>query len=299
MNNTYKTLTVIALLLTLLLNGIIVSCKSDPERTEKPFTSSKQADTISKTPVNQVKKDTLYTTQINIKYSYSKQKKLQIPASGKLEKGHIDFKKGVKFKKNDLLCFINTEKPFLKLREAKLAFITQFESICINQTQNDSIKLKATRTFFNKLQKPTKLPDLVELTSFNQEQEQKIKENYIVLENIEKQIQTHFYLAPFNGELVKINKDINQNILGNETIAYFIPDNDLITLSFEAPDSLFETGHKNTIFIGNVSIPLYPKNIINNKNGINYITIPGLKRELIPSIKSKGGILKTEKGAPL
>jgi multidrug efflux pump subunit AcrA (membrane-fusion protein) len=294
MKQSYKTFTFIILQITFILAWSLSSCKPDLERNEQKFKNINEIDTIQAPTIIINKRDTVFSRPLKVNYTYTQLTKIQIPVAGKLEKGNVELKKGTKFKKNELLCFINTAEPFLKLRESKLQFMNQYEALCIQASQENTQKLAETKAFFQKLQKPTKLPALIEFINLNQEQNLTIKEAYQSLEILEAEIQKHFYLAPFDGEIVKLNKRANQQIKTNETIAECIQNKETITLNFLLPDSLFESQYTNTLLIGQVSIAIPQKQVSSKHLSETLVSIPNLNNNLILIIQKEGVTLKTE-----
>jgi len=161
--------------------------------------------------------------------AFSDTVKLSFKVGGELEKGEVELELGNSFKKNQLLFQINNKKAFLSYLEAK----NQFRS-----TSDDAIKilekLLLTKEIVKWKEFSTSLGENQLIADFplsTNSEEQKIVQNlnlsksYHVLKSLESGMANYFYLAPFEGKVLKLYSSIGTKIQKNQIVALLVSKN--------------------------------------------------------------------------
>lgn len=152
--------------------------------------------------------------------------KLSFKVAGLLEQGEVALERETSFTKNQLLFQINNRKAFSEYLQAK----KEFRSTC-----DDAIKILENLLLPNEL---VKWKDFFASFSDNQlitdfpiisnREEQKIIQNlnllksYTALKKLESNMSDYFFLAPFDGKVLKLNAKVGMTVQKGETVAFLV-----------------------------------------------------------------------------
>lgn len=158
---------------------------------------------------------------IKNKIDYSGMKVL-FPISGELVYGQVEMKAGVKFKKNELLFRINNRERFELLCGSKNKLAALLPDFLKELSNIDSLRVDNWKSF-SELLKPNKiLPSLpINVSSKEVELLKKfgISELAIKISKDELEMEKFFYLAPFDGEIIRCFSKNNERINKNQIVA--------------------------------------------------------------------------------
>jgi multidrug efflux pump subunit AcrA (membrane-fusion protein) len=151
---------------------------------------------------------------------------LSFKVDGLLEQGELVLQRETSFKKNQLLFQINNRKAFSQYLQAK----KEFRSNCDDAIKilenfllpNELVKWKE---FVASLQENQLITDFPSITN---REEQKISQNlnllksYTALKKLESNMSNYFFLAPFDGKVLKLNVKVGKTVQKNQTIAFLV-----------------------------------------------------------------------------
>lgn len=132
-------------------------------------------------------------------------------ASGKLELGDINFKKGEIFKKGDILIKVYMDEALLDLKSRKSKFLNIIASLLPDLKVDYPNRFSAFNKFFNSIEIDKDLPELPEFKG------EKIKiflasrniiPEYYSIKKDELKLERHIIRAPFSGSILSVNMEV-------------------------------------------------------------------------------------------
>lgn len=136
-------------------------------------------------------------TEINVSFE----------VQGKLEKGFMLLKPGVKFSKGQLLYQVDNAEAFYTLSSRK----SQFSNLILNALPDIEMdypsEKKKWQDYLNKLKPNEKLPVLPEVNSQREKMfltSRNIIAEYFNLKSAEARMEKYFYVAPFSGTVIEV-----------------------------------------------------------------------------------------------
>ena len=146
-------------------------------------------------------------------------------ASGKIEKGTVDLRKGTSFKKGQLLAVIYKDEVELALKARKSRFLTAITTILPDIKVDYPEHYESYLAFFNKIDMDEELPGMPK----NNDEKLKIylasqnvlSEYYGILQD-EKRLSRHSLYAPFTGTFTQVNFEIGAFVNTGGQIARMI-----------------------------------------------------------------------------
>ena len=174
----------------------------------KPVAEKKEAQTIQYVPVSEVK-NRMRSMQL-ISYGQitpNTELDISFEVQGKLEKGDLQLKPGVKFKMNQMLYKVNEEEAFYTLSSRK----TQLSNLIIGAMPDIEMDFPSEKAkwlgFLDQLGPERRLPELP-LIRNNREKmfinSKGILSEYYTIRSQEARMEKYYYLAPFNGTVLDV-----------------------------------------------------------------------------------------------
>jgi hypothetical protein len=145
--------------------------------------------------------------------------------SGRLMKGDIRLKEGERFKKNDVIVNIYNEDIVAGLQSSISSFMQVLADILPDIKVDYSSEYDKWYRFFNALDPQKKLPELPAINS-NQEKvflaANSVLSSYFTLKEKEITLSKYHLVAPFNGSITGVNKEIGSATTAGSEIATII-----------------------------------------------------------------------------
>jgi hypothetical protein len=158
--------------------------------------------------------------------------KLSFKVGGFLEKGETEIELGTSFKKNQLLFQINNRSAFLHYLQVKNQFHSDCDdaiSILENILSLDEItKWKSFSSALKENQLIADFPVIRDLEEQKVIQNLELSKKYNELKTVESSMSNYFYLAPFEGKVLKLYTKVGAKIQKNQSVAMLIPKNSKI-----------------------------------------------------------------------
>jgi hypothetical protein len=166
---------------------------------------------------------------LTAKFIISDTIKLSFKVGGLLEKGETKIELENSFKKNQLLFQINNRTVFLDYLQLKNQFQTNRE-VAINILENilSPGEIVQWKMFSDALKENQLIADFPVITKPEEQkviQNLNLSKNYNELKSLESSMSNYFYLAPFDGKILKLVVKIGTKIQKNETVALLLPNN--------------------------------------------------------------------------
>ncbi len=155
--------------------------------------------------------------------------KLSFKVGGLLEKGETKIELGTSFKKNQLLFQINNRAVFSHYLQLKNQFQINCDAASIileNILSPDEIV--QWKEFSDALKENQLIADFPVITNREEQkviQDLNLSKSYTELKSLESSMSNYFYLAPFEGKILKLFTKIGTKIQKNETVALLLPNN--------------------------------------------------------------------------
>ena len=185
-------------------------------------------------------------------------------ASGKIESGDINLRKGTSFKRGQLLAVIYKDEAELALKARKSRYLTTVSSLLPDIKIDFGARYEDFRWFFNSIDIDKELPRLPEINN------EKLKvylsgrnvlsEYYGILQD-EKKLGRYSLYAPFDGTFTKVNLEVGAYVNTGGHIAQMIRTDHL---EVEVP---VENGESKWISIGD-KVSVYSRNDENKMSGV-------------------------------
>ncbi|MEP1033219.1 efflux RND transporter periplasmic adaptor subunit [Ekhidna sp.] len=190
------------LLLAFLLAGIFADQKEDPK--------DKRPVAVVKTV--QTKKVSYQTIQTDV-ISYGRVQTAQTldllsEVSGRMYQGRVRLKEGEKFKKGDLLFYIDDKEPALNLKSQKSNFLRDLAGILPDLKVDFTGNFNAWNSYFNSLDIDKKFGPFPEAGSEKEKiflATKGIYSAYYTIKSVEARLDKHRYYAPFDGSIMQVN----------------------------------------------------------------------------------------------
>ncbi|MEO9485454.1 MAG: HlyD family efflux transporter periplasmic adaptor subunit [Ekhidna sp.] len=188
--------------LAFVLAGIFANQKEDP-KDQTPIAVKK---------VVQTKKVSYQTLQTDV-VSYGRVQTAQTldllsEVSGRMHQGRVRLKEGERFKKGDLLFYVDDKEPALNLKSQKSNFLRDLAGILPDLKVDFSNNFDAWNTYFNALDLDEKFKDLPEAGSEKEKiflATKGIYSSYYTIKSAEARLDKHKYYAPFDGSIMEVN----------------------------------------------------------------------------------------------
>ncbi len=173
-----------------------------------PIKETKEAQTLMYVPIAEVE-NKIRTSQL-ISYGQvapNTEIEISFEVQGKLEKGDLLMKPGVKFKFNQLLYKVNQDEAFYSLTSRK----TQLANLIITALPDIELDFPSEKNkwmqFLDQLGPERRLPELPSVRSSKERMfitARNIFTEYYSIKSQESRMEKYFYLAPFNGTVVEV-----------------------------------------------------------------------------------------------
>lgn len=147
-------------------------------------------------------------------------------ASGKIEAGAVQLRKGTSFKKGQLLAEIYKDEVILALKARKSRFLTVMTTLLPDMKVDFPDHLSAYEMFFRAIDLDQNIPEMpvvkdeklkVFLASRN------VFSEYYGIKQDEKRLERHSLYAPFNGTFTMVNSEVGAYVNTGGQIAKMIP----------------------------------------------------------------------------
>lgn len=149
--------------------------------------------------------------------------KVAFAVSGKLEKGELTLEEGSHFKKGQLLYQINNKEAFAALSRVKTELATRLVQLMPEiETQFPSEKNKWVR-FMEELKPQFLTPELPAFKTSKERYlftEKGCLTDYYRLQEMETNMANYFYIAPFNGMVINISEQPENQLKAGKIIAH-------------------------------------------------------------------------------
>lgn len=197
---------IILLSIFLLITGLIFVRVSSNKKT--PIKEIKSGKTILYVPVGNVQNSARDLQLISYgQVAPATELEISFEVQGKLEKGDLVMKPGVKFKSNQLLYKVNQEEAFYSLSSRK----SQLSNLVIAAMADIEMDFPSEKTkwtaFLENLSPEKRLADLPAFRSTKERMfitSKGIATEYYSIKSLEARMEKYFYLAPFNGTVVEV-----------------------------------------------------------------------------------------------
>ncbi|TKG92312.1 HlyD family efflux transporter periplasmic adaptor subunit [Puteibacter caeruleilacunae] len=147
---------------------------------------------------------------------------LTAEASGKLEQGSINLKKGNSFKKGDLLATVYRDEAELALKSRKSNYLNTLSLILPDLKIDFPNAYQSFMTFFNAIDLEKELPKLPQINDSKLKiflASRKVLSDYYSIKQDEKKLSRYALYAPFNGTFLKVNFEIGTFVNTGSQIA--------------------------------------------------------------------------------
>ena len=132
-------------------------------------------------------------------------------ATGKIESGSVDLKKGERFRKGDTLLVIYKDEAELALQAQKSRFLTTVANLLPDIKIDFPDKYDAFLSFFNSINIEQDFPDLPEIQSEKMKiflASRNVLNEYYSIKQGEKQLKRHTITAPFDGTFAMVKMQV-------------------------------------------------------------------------------------------
>ena len=189
------------LVLAFMLAGIFAGQKEDP----------KDKTPVAVTKTVQTKKVNYQTIQTDV-ISYGRVQTAETldllsEVSGRMYQGKVRLKEGERFKKGDLLFYIDDREPVLNLKSQKSNFLRDLAGILPDLKVDFNDNFDAWNAYFNSLDIDKKFDPLPETASEKEKiflATKGIYSTYYTIKSAEARIDKHRYYAPFDGSIMEV-----------------------------------------------------------------------------------------------
>ncbi|MES2799084.1 MAG: hypothetical protein V4638_03645 [Bacteroidota bacterium] len=229
----YRALFIIALVLGLFFvfrqwKGSRRNIASDKTKNSTEFAQAKKIDSTSfssnkeeSLPIQPLKKEKIpaITNGQNVIFS----------VGGILKKGEIAWKKGTSFKFNDFICKIDETALFKKIAAEKVQYLDDSKSFLSFLATNLPETSAKWEQFFGKIDAAARVPKEPEFENVTEKikyQELKLDVALSRIIDLEKQIENYYFIAPFDGTIVQIKKQLESKVKKSEIVVVIQKDDE-------------------------------------------------------------------------
>lgn len=216
---------------------------------KQPMKELKEESTLQYIPVSEVKNQLRKIQLISSgKVTSNSELDISFEVQGKLEKGELQLKPGVKFKMNQLLYKINEKEAFYTLVSRKLQLSNLIKGAMTDIELDFPTEKNKWLQFLDQLVPERRLP---ELPLFRNDQEKMfftskgILTEYYTTRSLEAKIEKYYYLAPFSGTVLEVFVEPGSIVKPGSKIARIARAGDMmvkVTLSLESVKKFKEVG---------------------------------------------------------
>lgn len=161
--------------------------------------------------------------------AFSDTVKLSFKVGGELENGEIELELENSFKKNQLLFQINNKKAFSHYLQLKNQFQINCDgAIIILENILSPDEILQWKEFYDALKKNQLIADFPVITNREVQkviQNFNLSKSYDELKGLESSMSNYFYLASFEGKVLKLVAKIGAKIQEKQTVALLLPNN--------------------------------------------------------------------------
>jgi hypothetical protein len=185
-------------------------------------------------------------------------------ASGKIQSGEVQLRKGTSFRTGQLMASIYSDEVELAIKARKSHYLTTLSNLLPDIKMDFPDKYETYLQFFNSIEMDKKLPELPEI------KDEKLKiflssrsviSEYYGIQQDEKRLERHKLYAPFNGTIAQVNFEVGAYVNAGGQIAKMIRTDEL---EVEVP---VENGQSKWIKVGDkVSVHSQNREIV--KTGV-------------------------------
>lgn len=181
------------------------------------FFAGQKEDPKDKTPLAvkksvQTKKVNYQTIQTDV-VSYGRVQTAQTldllsEVSGRMYQGRVLLKEGQRFKKGDLLFYVDDKEPALNLKSQKSNFLRDLAGILPDLKVDFNDNFETWKGYFNSLDIDKKFGELPEVNSEKEKiflATKGIYSTYYSIKSAEARLDKHRYYAPFDGSIMQVN----------------------------------------------------------------------------------------------
>jgi multidrug efflux pump subunit AcrA (membrane-fusion protein) len=174
----------------------------------KPISENKEAQTLKYVPVSEVKNMSRNLQLISYgQITPNMELDVSFEVQGKLEKGDLQLKPGVKFKMNQLLFKVNEEEAFYTLSSRK----AQLSNLIIGIMPDIELDFSGEKgkwlNFLDQLVPEKRLPELPSIRNTREKMfitSKGILSEYYSIRSLEARMEKYYYLAPFSGTVLEV-----------------------------------------------------------------------------------------------
>ncbi|MEO9871246.1 efflux RND transporter periplasmic adaptor subunit [Ekhidna sp.] len=190
------------LVLAFVLAGVFAGQKEDP----------KDKTTVAIKKTVETKKVNYQTLQTDV-VSYGRVQTAETldllsEVSGRMYQGNVRLKEGQRFKRGDLLFYVDDLEPSLNLKSAKSNFLRDLAGILPDLKVDFNDNFDAWNTYFSALDIDKKFAPLPEAGSEKEKiflATKGIYSSYYTIKSTEARLDKHRYYAPFAGSIMQVN----------------------------------------------------------------------------------------------
>ncbi|ASS49770.1 MAG: hypothetical protein A3D31_09335 [Candidatus Fluviicola riflensis] len=196
--------------------------------------------------------------------------KVAFAVSGKLEKGELTLEQGTHFKKGQLLYQINNREAFAALNRVKTELATRLVQLMPEiETQFPTEKNKWVR-FMEELKPQFLTPSLPAFKTSKERylfSEKGCLTDYYRLLEMETNMANYFYIAPFDGTVIAILEQPENQIRAGKPIVH-IAKKEALHVKSEIPINLLNTFMKQSPLVCTVQGDTIGKAVYKSRNGL-------------------------------
>lgn len=210
--------------LCLLLTSIAVTAFMLKNR-EEPKSNNKKVTTLYVQTIQPTIKEVSTSAFYRGRVSYFNNVTIASEVSGKIERGDIDLKEGIRFKKGDILFHIYDKDERASLMASKSSFLQILANILPSIKMDYPSEYTKWNLFFDHIKLNKQLPELPEFKSKKERifmASQNVLTSYYNLVKSEITLSKYTVYAPFNGSIASISKEIGDIASNNSTIAKIV-----------------------------------------------------------------------------
>ncbi|WP_436516127.1 efflux RND transporter periplasmic adaptor subunit [Ekhidna sp. To15] len=189
------------LVLAVVLAGAFAEQKEDPKN-QRPQAVTKTVQT------KQVNYQTIQTDVVSYgRVQTAQTLDLLSEVSGRMYQGKVRLKAGERFRKGDLLFYIDDKEPVLNLKSQKSNFLRDLAGILPDMKVDFNDNFEAWKAYFNSLDIDKKFGPLPEATSEKEKiflATKGIYSTYYTIKSAEARLDKHRYYAPFDGSIMEV-----------------------------------------------------------------------------------------------
>lgn len=183
---------------------------------------------------------------------------------GILENGEANFRKGQKFRKNQLLFQVNNREAFEKMLADKTTLKQKIDEILDLVPSSEKEKWEAFSVSLGPASLIAAFPEISNPQEKQLITSQNIEKDYQKIKKQEAAMADYFYIAPFDGKILELYAPVGIKLLKNESVAQIAKDGKLCIVSdgvemaqlktyTESPKKIFVYNAKNEL-IGQAKI---------------------------------------------